>query len=257
MSWQTETTITDEQVLFYRENGYLTYGRIFTKLELDDLRIYVDGLIAALPEDQRPESLDVPHFEHPFLFKYLADSRVLDIIERFIGPDIVLWSSHFISKRSTDGLAVPWHQDGVYWDDRLQPMKVITLWLAVDQSGIENGCMRVVAGSHLQRRLRYEEIRKESFLFGREVVSDDIDEKAVVNLELNEGECHFHDGFTVHASNSNTSSHRRCGYTMRYFPAYVHHFDPKKRSGQHHIYLLRGKDRTNGHNVYTPLPPMN
>ena len=101
MSWQTETTITDEQVLFYRENGYLTYGRIFTKLELDDLRIYVDGLIAALPEDQRPESLDVPHFEHPFLFKYLADSRVLDIIERFIGPDIVLWSSHFISKRSS------------------------------------------------------------------------------------------------------------------------------------------------------------
>ena len=73
------------------------------KPELDELRDYVDDMIASLPEGKRPEQMDVPHFEHPYLFKYLADPRVLDVIERFIGPDILLWSSHFISKRTSDG----------------------------------------------------------------------------------------------------------------------------------------------------------
>ena len=65
MSWKTETTVTDEQVRFYRDRGYLTFGRIFTETELADLGDYVDGLIAALPPERRPESLDVPHFRAP------------------------------------------------------------------------------------------------------------------------------------------------------------------------------------------------
>ena len=158
-NWQTETTVTDEQVASYNENGYLKFGRIFTQPELGELRDYVDDMIASLPEGKRPEQMDVPHFEHPYLFKYLADPRVLDVIERFIGPDILLWSSHFISKRTSDGLAVPWHQDGVYWGERLQPMRVITMWLAVDESMVENGCMRVIAGSHKLRDRRYEKVR--------------------------------------------------------------------------------------------------
>ena len=180
-NWKTETRVTDEQVASYNENGYLKFGRIFTQAELDELRDYVDDMIAALPADKRPEQMDVPHFEHPYLFKYLADPRVLDVIERFIGPDILLWSSHFISKRTSDGLAVPWHQDGVYWGDRLQPMRVITMWLAVDESMVENGCMRVIAGSHKLKDRRYEKVDREKHLFGREVIAEDMDPSKVVD----------------------------------------------------------------------------
>ena len=62
MDWQLETTVSDEQVKFYKDNGYLTYGRIFTKAELDTLRDYVDDMIENLPEGRRPEQMDVPHF---------------------------------------------------------------------------------------------------------------------------------------------------------------------------------------------------
>ena len=34
MDWQLETTVSDEQVKFYKENGYITFGRIFTKAEV-------------------------------------------------------------------------------------------------------------------------------------------------------------------------------------------------------------------------------
>ena len=54
----------------------------------------------------------------------------------------------FIAKPKGDGKAVPWHTDGAYWRKRLVPMNVITLWLAVDDSTPENGCMRVIPGTH-------------------------------------------------------------------------------------------------------------
>ena len=253
--WEIETAVINEQVALYRENGYLKFGRIFAKAELDELHDHVDEMIASLPEDKRPEQMDVPHFDDPFLFKYLAHPRVLDVIERFIGPDIVLWSSHFISKRTGDGLAVPWHQDGIYWGKRLEPMHVITMWLAVDESAVENGCMRVIAGSHRLRDRRYEEVDKHKYLFGREVIPEDIDPSKIVDLELKIGECHFHDGFTIHGSNPNTSQKRRCGYTMRYMPANVRCNDPSLNPG-HCIYLLRGEDRTDGFNTYTPVPEL-
>src|SRR4026208_2167026 len=115
--WKDEEIVngaTSQEVAFYREQGYLKFGRIFTQAEMDALREHVDEMIAALPEGKRPEEMDVPHFQDPWLFRYLTDPRRLDVIEAFIGPDIVLWSSHFISKPGGNGLAVPWHTDGAY-----------------------------------------------------------------------------------------------------------------------------------------------
>ena len=114
--------VTPEQVAFYREQGYLKLGRIFDDAEMAALRQHVDEMIASLPPGKRPEEMDRPHFEDHWLFRYLCHPRVLDIIEGFIGPNIVLWSSHFIAKPKGDGKAVPWHTDGAYWGKRLSPM---------------------------------------------------------------------------------------------------------------------------------------
>jgi len=253
--WEVETHVTPEQVAFYRENGYLKFGRIFTSEEMKALREHVDRMIAALPGGKRPEAMDRPHFTDHWLFRYLTHPRVLDIIEAFIGPDIVLWSSHFIAKPKGDGRAVPWHTDGAYWGSSLEPMHVITLWLAVDESTMENGCMRVIAGSHKNQSdtiQNYESVDHSRNVFDRELRSEFIEESKIVDLELKPGECHFHDAWTVHSSAPNVSQKRRCGYTMRYMPAYVR-YNPGFL-GEHHIYLLRGQDRTGGHNVYTPVP---
>jgi ectoine hydroxylase-related dioxygenase (phytanoyl-CoA dioxygenase family) len=118
---------------------------------------------------------------------------------------------------------------------------------------VENGCMRVIAGSHKFRNRRYEAVDREKHLFGSEIISEDIDSSKIVDLDLKVGECHFHDAFTIHGSNPNTSQKRRCGYTMRYMPATVHCNDPSLKPS-HRIYLLRGEDRTDGFNIYAPVP---
>jgi hypothetical protein len=257
--WSDVETVrhaTPEQVAFYREQGYLTFGRIFTASEMAELDAHVTEMIAQLPEGKRPEELDVPHFTDPWLFRYLADPKVLDVIEDFIGPDIVLWSSHFIAKPKGNGKVVPWHTDGAYWNRRLDPMDVITLWLAVDPSTMRNGCMRVMPGSHRAYRSHidsYVPVDGAKNVFPTRIPAEMIDESKSVDLELQVGECSFHDAWTIHGSNANFSEQRRCGYTMRYMPANV----VLAREGwnrQHHIYLLRGRDRTGGRNDYTPIP---
>ena len=254
-AWPIVNRAAPEQVEFYRENGYLKFGRIFTSDEIDDLRIHVDEMIDSLPDGKRPEEMDRPHFEDPWLFRYLTHPAVLDVIQDFIGPDIALWSSHFIAKPRGDGKAVPWHTDGAYWRERLRPMKVITLWLAVDPSTRENGCMRVESGSHRATAARldqYVAVDKTNHVFDAKIPDDMIDPARIVDLELRVGECHFHDAWTVHGSLPNHSSKRRCGYTMRYMPTTVKHYpDPK---WPHHIYLVRGRDLSEGHNHYEPVP---
>lgn len=252
-NWETIDRISPEQVERFRADGYLKLGRIFTGEELRLLREHVDEMIAALPEGKRPEAMDVPHFADPWLFRYLTHPRVLDVIEAFIGPDIILWSSHFIAKPAGDGRAVPWHTDGAYWGQRLEPMNVITLWLAVDESSVENGCMRVLPGTHrdiLAAMDRYEAVDAERHVFGFRLAPELIREDEAVDLELAIGEAHLHDAWTIHGSAPNVSTRRRCGYTMRYMPANVVHHPARG----HRIYLVRGEDRTGGRNVYDSVP---
>ena len=248
---------TPEQTAFYAEQGYLKFGRIFTVAEMDALRNHVDEMIAALPEGKRPEEMDVPHFSDPWLFRYLAHERVLDVIEDFIGPDILLWSSHFIAKPRGNGRAVPWHTDGAYWNKRLDPMDVITLWLAVDESTVENGCMRVIPGTHRTFKAHldsYQAVDQTKNVFHARIPPEMIEEDRAVDLELAVGECSFHDAWTVHGSNPNNSDKRRCGFTMRYMPAnVVLHREGWNKA--HRIYLLRGRDLTGGRNEYSPIPP--
>jgi ectoine hydroxylase-related dioxygenase (phytanoyl-CoA dioxygenase family) len=247
---------TAQQIAFYNEQGYLKFGQVFSADEMAALREHVDKMIRDLPPDRRPEEMDTPHFDDPWLFRYLAHPRVLDVVERFIGPDIVLWSSHLIAKPRGDGRAVPWHTDGAYWGRRLAPMRVLTLWLAVDPSTRENGCMRVIPGSHKRIAASLEQYRavdSRENVFASGIPSELIDEGRAVDLELAPGECHFHDAWTIHGSNANRSDVRRCGYTMRYMPADVVH-SPAEGRKPHRIYLLRGEDRSGGRNHYEQVP---
>ena len=58
-----------------------------------------------------------------FWVRLIADERLLDVAQAFIGPNIALFASHYIVKPPFDGMPVLWHQDGSYWP--LDPMEVV------------------------------------------------------------------------------------------------------------------------------------
>jgi hypothetical protein len=181
------TRLTAEEIAAYEREGYLILDRpIFPDPTFAALRDHFEATLAELPADARPEAMDVPHFTDPALFRWLFADEVLDLVEQLIGPDIALWSSHFICKPKGDGRRVPWHEDSAYWKGQLEPMEVVTLWLAIDPSTRENGCMYVVPRTHDNGFSNYEPVDVSKNVFASEITpSQRRDERAYPELIAN------------------------------------------------------------------------
>lgn len=236
--------LTGAQVEAYRRDGYVLYhDQLFKPDEMERLRTIFEEQLAQKGEKLSDE-LDTPHFRDARLLQFLMDDKVLDLVEPITGKDIVLWSSHFICKDPFIGRATPWHEDSAFWEGRLTGYdNIVTVWLALDRSNKENGCMSVVPGTHSNGFSKYTEADLSRNTFRRQI-AETVDESKVVYFELEPGECSLHDAKIVHGAKPNTSRHRRCGYTMRYLPA-ANRVVPEKNPG-HKVWLARGRPHEHG-----------
>jgi len=240
MTDHRDLRLTVDQVGEYRREGFLVYDRpVFSHEKFDDLKDHFEEELLALAPEVRPESMDVPHFTDLKLFEWLLSDEVLDLVEPIIGPDIALFSSHFICKPKGNGRRVPWHEDSFYWRDMIAPMEVVTVWLAVDASTRENGAMVVIPRS-LAGDSAHEPVDANQNVLPWEIKQSPRDDSRAVTIELQPNHASLHDGRLMHGSPANTSDLRRCGYTMRYMPTTVKLNDAA--FSRHRIYLARGSD---------------
>jgi ectoine hydroxylase-related dioxygenase (phytanoyl-CoA dioxygenase family) len=184
--------------------------------------------------------MDIPHFMHPELFEWAFDDAILDLVEPIVGPDIALFSTHFICKPKGNGKRVPWHEDSAYWKGMIDPMEVVTVWLALDPSTKENGCMMVIPRTHREAQQgfsNYSDVDSAKNVFSIEIIREHRDESKRVYIELQPNQCSLHDGRIQHGSEPNTSNLRRCGWTIRFTSTAVKYADFK---GGHQVYLARG-----------------
>jgi len=136
---------------------------------------------------------------------------------------------------------VAWHQDVTYWG--LEPPFALTAWYAVDDSDVENGCMRVIPGTHAGLREHGTAVREGNLLsINQEVPVTPEEEARAVDLCLRAGEISLHHGMLIHGSNPNHSSRRRCGLTIRYVPPHVRVTGENSQKRPWQPILLRGRD---------------
>jgi ectoine hydroxylase-related dioxygenase (phytanoyl-CoA dioxygenase family) len=250
----TTTETRSSAVEQYERDGYVLFHDVLDADLIREASDHVDWLLAKNPE-LRPEHLHHSLMTHdPFWVRLVGDDRLLDIAEQFIGPNIALFASHYISKPPFDGQPVLWHQDGSYWP--LEPMKVITLWLAVDDSLPENGCMRVIPGTQHMELHEMKPNTQVANVLSSGMDSDLVDESRAVDLVLKAGGVSVHHPNVVHGSNANHSAMRRCGLTIRYIPATTRillrgGLTPEGRWPS--AFLLRG-EAVPGVNDYNPRP---
>ncbi|MYA42515.1 MAG: phytanoyl-CoA dioxygenase family protein [Gemmatimonadetes bacterium] len=194
-----------------------------------------------------------PHLARDWL-EYAHYPLILDVLEQLIGPDILLWSSVLFGKPAHTGKRVPWHQDAPYWP--IRPMAACTVWIAIDDSTRENGCLEVVSGSHkAQREQEHSAAVSDEDLLDRAIDEKDINEDDIRFLELKAGQFSVHDAFLVHGSDPNRTDHRRAGLTLRFMPGTsvydrsiagklaedeTEAFETRARP----VFLCRGADRT-------------
>ena len=259
------TALSEAEVRQYHELGYLVPGLRLPEARVAQLREALERLIRDNP-GVRPEKLVSAHLARrggqanaegvrgQAEFLALAmDPQILDAVEQLIGPDIILWGCHVFCKPAGDGHETPWHQDGHYWP--IRPLATCTVWVALEESSTENGCLRVIPRSHLAR-LSHPHLREDrpDVALQQRLADDSFDASTAVDLELQPGQMSMHDVYMIHGANANRSAKRRTGVALRYMPGtsvFERQLDPVQgRSGvpvsfaTRPLWLLRGRDRT-------------
>lgn len=230
---------TEADVSFYRKNGYyLHHHQVFAPEKLARLQDIFEEHLAE-KGSKLSDELDTPHFRDKRLLEFLLADEVLDLVEPIVGPNLMLWSSHFICKDPYVGRATPWHEDSAYWNGRFDKYdNIVTVWLALDRSFKDNGCMKVIPGTHNNGFSDYEDVDMTVNTFHAQVKN--IDESQAVYFELEKGECSLHDSRIIHGASANTSPFRRCGYTMRFLSTDTKVIPERNENWQ--IILARGVD---------------
>jgi ectoine hydroxylase-related dioxygenase (phytanoyl-CoA dioxygenase family) len=234
----------------YKRDGYLVIkGPVFPKPMFDKLVAYAEEKYAehaAAAGGKAPSLIDCPHWSDPRVFEWLLAPEMLSIVEPLIGPDIGIFACHLLQKPASVGKRVPWHEDSAYWKGALEPMTVASITVSLLPSTKQNGCLSVIAGSHVNGYSSYEKVEKPSDqIFDTEIKPEEVDESRMVDVELAPNDASLHDGKLIHGSAPNTGTMARSAFTVRYFPTNVK-FVPD--SNEHfrkgfQIYLARGRDK--------------
>ena len=232
----------------YDREGYVLVHDVLDQDLVEEGRRHIDWLLERNP-GLRPEQLHHDLMQDdPFWVRLVSDPRLLDVAEQFIGPDIALFASHYIAKRPRDGQAVLWHQDGSYWP--LEPVRVVTLWLALDATDPENGCLRVIPNSQGMDLQEMTERSDVDNVLGSGMDEAQIDTSQAVDVILEPGGVEVHHPNLIHGSYANTSDRWRRGLTIRYIPTSTRIVSDEPWPS---AFLLRG-EAVPGVNEYRPWP---
>jgi ectoine hydroxylase-related dioxygenase (phytanoyl-CoA dioxygenase family) len=243
-------TLSRDQIARYNEVGYLKPFDVFNPLEAERNRAYFDYLLAsmrAFNDGRDTYAINGYHSLCRGIYEMATDSRILDLVEDIVGPNIIVWGTHFFCKIPHDPKSVPWHQDASYWP--LSPARTVTAWIAIDDVDVENAAMHIIPRSHNKGHLKWKETE------GPAVLQQEIENVGQYGkpepIELKAGQISLHADMIVHGSQPNRSARRRCGLTVRYCPPEV---EPVNRDWGINSIIARGTD-PNGWWGNKPKPP--
>jgi Phytanoyl-CoA dioxygenase (PhyH) len=196
----------------------------------------------------RPSAQDVSqtHLFFRWAYELATHPAVLDAVEGVLGPDILVWTVSIFAKYPRDPGYISWHQDGTYWG--LDSPQVTTAWIALTDSTLGNGCMRVVPGSHRRPILPHRDTYAPNNLLSRgQEVQAQVDDKDAVDVILRAGEMSLHHVNIIHGSNPNPSEQSRVGFAIRFTTPKTRQIEgepptavlARGRDDYHHFELLR------------------
>ena len=246
---ETPKALNNKQIRSYNKKGYIFPIEIFSETEISTHREYFNQIIETEIQNERGGySINGWHCHDPHIYDLIVDSRILNYVEDLLGKNIICWGTHYFCKLPGDSKRVSFHQDASYWP--LTPSKTITVWLAIDDTDVENSAMKFIPESHLYGQINYQHSTpKEQNVLNQTVDSPENYGGAPVYVELKAGQISLHSDLILHGSDPNLSDRRRCGLTMRFAPPEVKTYHDWNQNAV----ICRGIDSTN-HWINNPRP---
>jgi phytanoyl-CoA hydroxylase len=240
--------LTQEQVKFYSEEGYLVIENFLGEAEMNPIRASMTEKVSEIADELFEAGLITDKLEHrpferrlselfaglseqeflkygrswrdrkPGYYHLMSNPKILSAVESLIGGEIFANPVYNVRPkvpRIAAG-AVPWHQDKSYWPDA-NANPVITVWIPLVDATLENGCLHIMPRTHKTKMLSWHTESysgtgytelDEQYTKGREVVSTPIKAGGVI---LFNDRC-------IHMSTPNNADTVRWSVDLRYQP---------------------------------------
>ena len=227
--------LNSNEIETFRSQGYLGPYSLCSADEMMKTAKQIESVLNTDPPDHK-NRVHNRHLDNQLIHQVSTDPQIVKRMACLYGDDLLLWRTNFFVKES-GAKEIPWHQDFNYWP--LEPPIIVSAWIAIDQSTVENGCLKIIPGSH--RRVISHIESKPNVQFNRMGDPDYIDLNNIVTLEMEPGEFILFNERTLHQSDPNRSSMRRIGLAVRVVIPIVKVLDWD--SPEHSLVPISGKDR--------------
>lgn len=224
--------LNDEQVEFYRENGYIKGLQLLTGEQVETLREELNHLMNAshhkhhlFYEYHTNESKDPAKVVFHALGAWRISPGFHDLLwnpaftvpaSQLLEGAVRFWHDQLFCKPAYHGGVVAWHQDYSYWT-RTQPLAHLTCWIGLDDSTKENGCVHYIAGSHRWPDLPITGLTGDMDAIQSVLSEEQKKQFKPVAIELKKGQASFHHPRMIHGSFANTTGRPRRATVINVF----------------------------------------
>jgi ectoine hydroxylase-related dioxygenase (phytanoyl-CoA dioxygenase family) len=216
--------LSDEQLQFFHENGYVSGIRILSEQQVTTLRKELETLLDPNhPGNSRFYEYNSNESKDPntVLFHALGAWRITpgfhDILwnpaftvaaSQLLGGPVRFWHDQLFCKPARHGGVVAWHQDYSYWT-RTEPMTHLTCWIGLDDATRDNGCLQYIPGSHRWKLLPITGLAGDMRAIEQVLTDEQKRQWKPAAIELRAGEASFHHPLMVHGSFENRTDRPR------------------------------------------------
>jgi ectoine hydroxylase-related dioxygenase (phytanoyl-CoA dioxygenase family) len=218
------TTLRTEDVQQFDEQGFVVVPDLVApttlrrvEAELDRFEAEADAFLKSIDEGRASIAETgaitfAPHLaaRSSLLRDLTIAPRLLGICADLVGPDVNLYWDQAVYKKPEKPRRFPWHQDNGY--AFVEPQQYLTIWLALTDATVDNGCPWVVPGLHRLGTLQHTFVDP----LGFECLSDP---EGAVPAEVAAGGAVVFSSLTPHLTGPNTTGEVRKAYILQYAPA--------------------------------------
>ena len=224
------TELTESQIRHYRDDGYVKIERFLAPEEVAELKgavldaVEVVGrkTVAEKGTDFQGDSYYSRVFTQKInlwrvnstVKKYMLNPQLGKMICRLAGvPGYRIWHDQTLIKEPF-GNPTAFHLDDPYWS--FSSRDAISIWIALEDATLENGCMWFQPGS--QKLARFDNVGIGQNMGELFKVYPEMAKIDPVPVPMKAGDCSFHNGILSHGAGANMTRKRRIAMTAGYMP---------------------------------------